>query len=226
MSTSFSADYSSPISERNEDDFLAQAVDQLGENCKIRRITLHWQFALAVARHNLDNKNAYPVLVMQEASQDANNPSNIVTRTQAPILEAGNKVPGNTLIGVYGMYADVQVLATPPADAAALAALNGAIKDYERSVTTFDTGGSPLIELMGDELFNYGVGFDGTVLGASGASGYLVAPKKTRVAARVTPIMLGNQEQLKLTWNYDRITDWPAIWTPRFSMVCMTATSN
>lgn len=222
----FSAAYSSPISERNEDDFLAQAVDQLGPNCKIKRQSMHWQFPLAVNRHNADQKTAYPVSVMQEASETLSNPNSIITRTQQPILENGNKVPGNTLIGIYGVTCAVQTLGAVPVDAAALALLNGAIADYERSVLTFNTGGSNLFELNGDELWNYGVGFRGTALGASGANGYLVAPDKKRLGARITPIMLGNQEQMTLQWFYDRITDWPAIWTPRFTFICMVATNN
>lgn len=150
-----------------------------------------------------------------------------IRATRDPVLDGRNKLPGNLVLGVMGIRATV-LAGFFAADAnisdegdAALALVNA----LEGSTIKLKVGGDRAFEVKGNECMNYGPAFEASTAKAitangDGALGVFAGLERQR---DITPILLGDEQEVVLEHIWDRQTTWPSAFKIRYDLLCQVA---
>lgn len=208
--------FASPINAQHIADFRALAQTKFGKNCSIQEVTLRYRAAFAVGDRAASADAAVEYKLLQKVAARADKNS-ITVRTQQPLLEGGNDIQGDTLIGVHAVAAvfnAAQVSAA--ADGADLLDIQ---QELDRSVLVINSGGKRRTELIGHEFMSMGSGSRVDVEGTNEANFGV----KDRGWATIKPFSFGKNQTILISHYNNRITDWPQAFEVDFMFRALVA---
>jgi hypothetical protein len=194
------------LRDRDLDRFLAACKAKGLDH--IEEVTLHCAQAWAVGDRASAAGSPFAKNIFDGTS------ANLVERTKDPPLGDGNKLPGDSLIMIFGAAAVVRL-----GDYGTTAQKRDTQEDLDRTVLRLQLGGARAIEIYGPEFMDYGppmlAGHDGSNSGAAAAaSGPGFAPGFVR---KVKPLeiarILGTEQTILAEHFVARTADWGATFT-------------
>ena len=220
--------YSTPISHDESERFQRATERALGQRgLSFEEVTIAHLVNYGVSDVNNNPSSPFEGLVFQFAADDQRNAAapfgpraaSIIRRTQSPIIDGSNKIPGALALGIFGVAAVVDISDVDSAiDAVTLG--QALQKTLGKSVLRLEQGGSRIFELRGKEFMSYGDGqrVDGPAVGEDTAQTLISSPVGQLVGRKVLPTVLGAEQELKLSHFWDRTTaanpaaadPWPA----------------
>lgn len=204
-----------------KDVFEKAAIKRYGQaGLSLEETTLRYTTNVAVSDRNSQASSPYEFKVLERAAAEASK-SSIVTRTQDPILDGSNKLPGSMMLGIFGVGARVRIASAADAEtqAAILLAIQGVM---DASVFRITQGGSRIVELDGAEIFAWGSGvrMDSDYDGGE----YVVSPAANPRACRpIVPAILGSEQQLEVSIFWNRTSDFGATFDLTVAMPALIA---
>lgn len=216
--------WSSPIGENDRLVFLDKARDfgaKMGvdpDSVNVEEVTLSFNVDWATTDFNSASATPFEKKILQAAAAAADAAS-VIRRTQDPILDGTSRLPGDMLIGIFGFGARYRASAAA-ATAATIAPNIAAIQQaLDESVFVAQQGALRRFELAGDEFMSYGSGPHGQVAGTIETEVSI----KDRGWRAIKPVILGKEQQLRLSHFVGRSTAWPAAFTVRYMMPSLIA---
>lgn len=196
--------WASPISIEDRKSFEREVQRLYQENGSVEEVTLSYLVDFAVGDRASSASSPYEKKILQAAA-DATDKASVCRRTQDPILDGTSRLPGDMVICIFGVAARCD-LSAAVADTADLLAIANAL---DASVLRLKQGALRRFELPGDVYQSVGTGIE-------------VATSNTAIKDRgwtkLTPFMLGKDQQLEFSHFNPRTTDWPQAFSVRFML--------
>jgi hypothetical protein len=208
--------YSTPISDADRAAFITEGQTQFGRSCNIEEVTLRYLVDFAVGDRASSAASPHEKKILQ-ACATATDAASIIRRTQDPILDGSARLPGDMLIGLFGVAGEIHASQVgAAADTADLLAIAKGVND---GVLVARSGALRRFELSGTEFLSVGVGERVDVEGTNEADFGV----KDRGWARIKPVLLGKDQQLTLSFWNGRTSDWPQAFSVLFTMRALIA---
>lgn len=206
-------DNNTVISEDQVDDFIAEAKKtfKTASAINIEEVTLHYRVDIATTDKAGGADSPAEVKVFQRAAAAADR-SSINCRTQDPIIDGSASLPGDMLIGIFGIAAVVEAgQASAAADTADLLSIT---QSMMATILRLQTGALRRFELRGHEYLSLGVGERVEVENAN-ETNWGVMDRSIR---KLKPVVFGKDQQPTLSLFIGRTTDWPQAFSVDISM--------
>ena len=216
--------WTSPIGEGDRISFLDKARDfgaRMGvdpDSVNVEEVTFSYNVDWLTTDFNSSAGSPFEKKILQAAAL-ATDAGSIIRRTQDPILDGTSRLPGDMMIGIFGFGARYR--ASFAALTAATAAPNIAAIQAALDESSFvcQQGALRRFEVVGDEFMSYGSGPQGQVAGTVETE----VTFKDRGWRQLKPVILGKEQQLRLSHFVNRTTAWPAAFTVRYMMPALIA---